>query len=220
MDSQVQCTRVGRHCLIDHLHCSSAALPPRPSGWNCRARSRIAVKPLNCDDDRRVIRITLMRPDLDDDPHTFDILRDPNPHLGARWHRNALLPGRQSGPDGDRPDIASHTDFRGVAVRCTRRVRRGEDTRSRPAGKMWRSARCTSISRPRSTPAGVGAPALAELAREIVMRSPRDLKSRKLHNRAVLGSAVGTGSVTSYQHDPGLSRCTGRRSGSPSHPDG
>jgi hypothetical protein len=69
-------------------------------------------------------------------------------------------------------------------------------------------------------PAGVGAPALAELAREIVMRSPRDLKSRKLHNRAVLGSAVGTGSVTSYQHDPGLSRCTGRRSGSPSHPDG
>ena len=39
------------------------------------------------------------------DPHTFDISRDPNPHLGVRRRRPALLPGRQSGEDGDQPDV-------------------------------------------------------------------------------------------------------------------
>ena len=40
-----------------------------------------------------------------EDPHSFNILRDPNPARRLRRHRRALLHRRQPGPDDDQPDL-------------------------------------------------------------------------------------------------------------------
>ena len=45
--------------------------------------------------------------DVFEDPFTFNIARDPNPHVGLRRPRRALLHRRQPGPPGDPADLRS-----------------------------------------------------------------------------------------------------------------
>ena len=65
--------------------------------------------------------------DVFDDPFTFNILRDPNPHVGFGGTRRALLRRRQPGADDDRPDVQRdrRRDARSESIGKPERLRSG-----------------------------------------------------------------------------------------------
>ena len=84
-----------------------------------------------------------------EDPHRFDVRRDPNPHQALRRRRPALLPGRRPRPPGDeavaRGDAAP---LPGPAPR--RRRRRGWPRPSSTSTGRSRSRRAEPAGPPRS----------------------------------------------------------------------